>query len=153
MRGYRTLSRLIWLPVCALILMAMQLGIWAFDRAPPFKVLRADPVIVKAGEPALFTASVWRDPDRICDADFVRYIFDSKGYRHDVGTIQRASAEMIARYERLTPGELKIVVPTPTFLPAGQASLVTVLNYACNPVHEIWRRITVTMEMPLTVVK
>ena len=129
----------------------LAIGWYASDRDPPFEVLSAPEVTVRAGEWMRVVVDVRRDTTRDCDVEFSRYIFSSDGIRYDMRT-SHASAAMIAAMELRHPGKLPIAVMIPGGMEPGRARLVTVLSYRCNKVHALWP-IIVTMEVPFTVIE
>ena len=122
---------------------------YAFDRDPPFRVIRVQPASARAGEFVTIDAEVMREADRMCSAEFSRYIYDSSLARYDIGS-SVASAEMIARMEARAPGRLRVSVKLPENIAAGQAHLDIILVYRCNALHRLWP-IDVTSVLPFTV--
>lgn len=122
---------------------------YAADREPPFAVLSVEPAEARAGDYITIVANVRREVDRMCDADFSRYLYDATGARYDMGHAI-ASAEMIAALERRDNGRLRVSFLVPYGAAPGAASLQSVLNYKCNKIHRLWP-ITVTTELPFTV--
>ena len=122
---------------------------YAFDRDPPFRVIRVQPAAARAGEFVTIDAEVMRQPERMCSAEFSRYIYDSTLARWDIGS-SVVSAEMIEKLESSHPGRLRVSVKLPDNIAPGQAHLDTVLVYRCNAVHRIWP-IDVTTALPFTV--
>jgi hypothetical protein len=131
--------------VCGLLVVLY----YAADREPPFAVLSVKPAAAYPGEFVAIEANVRRQVERNCSAEFARYIFDSQGTRYDLGG-GTASAELVGRMERQSPGVLRLSVQVPPTAAPGTAHLVTVLDYACNRTHRI-APIQVTTEMPFTV--
>ena len=143
------MKRWMWLAHTVIILSFVIIATYAADRAPPYKVLDVEPMEVVRGQTAIFKAKVWRDPGRICSAEFSRFIFDATGARHDLGN-SMATAKMIADMERRSPGRLTLSIEMPPALAPGPATMVTTLHYKCNKVHAIWP-IEVTTSLPFTV--
>lgn len=121
----------------------------AFDRKPPFEVLSVAPAYAVAGESVTIRATVRRDTDRRCSADFTRYLFASDGQRFDLGS-SSASVDIIRDLDRRTPGETVVSFTVPSSMPSGPAALVTSLEYRCNRVHTLWP-IEVTTTFPFEV--
>ena len=119
------------------------------NRAPPFKVLSVEPATVRPGDYVRIHASVWRDQNRQCSAEYSRYMFDRDGLRYDMGS-SFASVAMIAAMEAKTPGRLSVAAQVPASIVPGRASIQTVLNYACNPAQQFFP-IEVLTEMPFYV--
>ena len=122
---------------------------YAFDRNPPFRVIRVQPAAARAGDFVTIDAEVMRESERKCSAEFSRYIYDASLARFDMGS-SFASAEMISRMESTHPGRLRLSVKLPENIATGPAHLDTVLVYRCNAVHRIWP-IDVTTALPFTV--
>ena len=122
---------------------------YAFDRDPPFRVVRVQPAAARAGEFVTIDAEVMRQSERMCSADFSRFIYDSSLARYDIGS-SFVSAEMISQLEANHPGRLRVSVKLPDNIAAGRAHLDTVLVYRCNAVHRLWP-INVTTVLPFTV--
>ena len=122
---------------------------YAFDRDPPFRVIRVQPAAARAGDFVTIDAEVMRESERMCSAEFSRFIYDSTLARYDIGS-SVMSAEMIARLESSHPGRLRVSVKLPENIATGPAHLDTVLVYRCNAVHRIWP-IDVTTALPFTV--
>ena len=122
---------------------------YAFDRDPPFRIIRVQPASARPGEFVTIDAEVMRESERMCSAEFSRYIYDSTLARYDIGS-SVVSAEMISRMESSHPGRLRVSVRLPENIAPGQAHLDTVLVYRCNAVHRIWP-IDVTTVLPFTV--
>lgn len=133
-----------------IIFLAIALVVYyAMDRDPPFAVVSVLPAQARPGEYVTLQATVRRDVDRRCSADFSRYLYDSAGSRFDLGR-SSASAEMIDSLERTSPGFLKVSIKLPEVMEPGQADMQTVLAYRCNKVHTIWP-IEVTTDIPFLV--
>ena len=145
------LSKVIWLALSAVIGIALaQVGVWAFDRDPPYKLLSVDPAISRRGEYVDLTAHVWRDVHRGCAAEFVRFLYTSAGYRVDMEGAQFISARNLEQMERRDPGMLRLKLFVPVMMVAGRTKLVTEIRYICNPLHHLWP-IEVTTTMPFDV--
>jgi hypothetical protein len=152
------LHRTLWVAYLVLALMAVVFLMLLMDRKTPFKVLPMQPVIVQAGEWAFINAPVWRDPERKCSATFSRFLFDADGARFDLTGQQLATAQMIQRLERDTPGRLliKVMLPPakdethPQGMARGQALLLTNISYVCNRAQRVWP-LEIETEIPLWV--
>ena len=154
------LHRTLWLAYAALAAMGIGFVTLLMDRAPPFRILPMQPVVVHAGEWAFIEAPVWRDPGRKCSATFSRFLFDADGARFDLVGQQLATVATIERMERDTPGRLLIKVQMPPLkdadhphgMAAGPALLLTSLSYVCNRAQRVWP-LEVETEIPLWVVQ
>ncbi len=59
-------------------------AMWAFDREPPFRVVKyIEPEAVRAGGNVVFAFPVYRNVDRECDVRFARHLIDAGGLRHE----------------------------------------------------------------------
>lgn len=149
-RVNKFLHRLMIVPLLVLIAFVVEVVIWSVDRHPPFEVLATAPAMVAPGEIVDLVADVRRDTDRGCSARFTRHIYDGASSRHDLEGVQIINAEGIRDIERRTPGQLWVSVRVPSKATPGQASLVTNLDYTCNPLHGLWP-IHVITEIPFTI--
>lgn len=146
----------------AQVMIATAIVVLAFglmDRDPPFALLSVQPASARPGDMVTIKASVRRDVERECDAEFSRYMWGlTPGpdlgkpieTRHILGT-SFAPHEMIAMMERTWPGGLVISERVPDTLLPGPAKITADIQYVCNKAHRLWP-ITVHMEMPFTIV-
>jgi hypothetical protein len=111
---------------------------WTFDREPPFKVIKTYQSKANPGGFAFIVADVKRDTKRNCSATYTRYIYTPGGYRLDLEGVQYASAAHIEEINTKSPDKLQVLLPIPKTITAGQASLITLLKYECNPIHKLW---------------
>lgn len=135
-----------WIKWLGFIAVVIQAGVWAFDRTPPYEVL--SPVLVFNGPPGgsvKFQAKVRRDLDRDCSVEFMRYIIDGAGARHDLPNDPRhLSAEGIRKMaEQMGLDRLILSVAIPIDATPGPSVYGTELEYTCNPIH-VFKPITVT---------
>jgi hypothetical protein len=144
------LRRLLIVPVLVLILFGVKLVMWGADRAPPFKVLHVNPAIAAPGQPVRLVAQVRRDLHRKCSVTFTRHLFDGAGFRHDMEGAQMLSDEALRALDARAPGMLNVTLRVPSHASPGSASLVTALDYECNPMHAAWP-IHVVTEMRFTI--
>jgi hypothetical protein len=133
-----------------IIIALMLVAYYAMDREPPFAVISVTPTSARPGEYVTLQATVRRDVQRRCSAEFSRYLFDAAGSRYDLGH-SISSAEMIERIQATSPDVLRISVMLPNMMEVGPANLQTVLAYECNKVHRFFP-IMVTTDLPFTVV-
>ncbi len=138
-----------WVARVILMLALMLVLYYAADRDPPFRMISSSYAEGRAGEDIKIVNQVHRDISRNCNTEFTRYVFDSTGARYDLGHA-KASAEMIARMERMTPGMLVVSLRIPSNAAPGPATLQTVVYHHCNRVHA-WFPIETTVDMPFTV--
>ena len=124
-----------WAIIGACALVALY---WALDRSPPFVMHEYTVLNATRGETAYVNATVERDVGRGCTANFVRYLIDANKARHDIGGTQYMTAAALAQMERDMPDSLRLAVRIPADVPVGPATLVTALEYRCNPMHSLW---------------
>ncbi len=129
----------------------IQLAVWAADRHPPFELLSysADPV--QPGETFLIRAHVRRDLHRMCGVKYTRLFFDSRGARYELtDNTQFMNAEALYKMNKINPGRLTVADTVPPHAARGPAQIMTVLDYTCNPVHQVYP-ISVVLVMDLEV--
>lgn len=136
-----------WVIIGACALVALY---WALDRTPPFVMTGYTVLNATRGETAYVTATVERDVGRGCTVNFVRYLMDANKARHDIGGTQYMTAAALRQMERDMPDSLRLAVRIPADAPVGPATLVTALEYRCNPMHSLWP-MDVLLEMRLVV--
>ena len=136
-----------WVIIGACALVALY---WALDRTPPFVMTGYTVLNATRGETAYVTATVERDVGRDCTVNFVRYLMDANKARHDIGGTQYMTAAALRQMERDMPDSLRLAVRIPADAPVGPATLVTALEYRCNPMHSLWP-MDVLLEMRLVV--
>lgn len=136
-----------WAIIWACALVALY---WALDRTPPFVMTEYTVLNATRGETAYVTATVERDVGRDCTVNFVRYLIDANKARHDIGGTQYMTAAALRQMERDMPDSLRLAVRIPADVPIGPATLVTALEYRCNPMHSLWP-MDVLLEMKLKV--
>lgn len=124
-----------WAIIGACALVALY---WALDRSPPFVMHEYTVLNATRGETAYVNATVERDVGRGCTVNFVRYLIDANKARHDIGGTQYMTAAALAQMERDMPDSLRLAVRIPADAPVGPATLVTALEYRCNPMHSLW---------------
>lgn len=135
-----------------LITAMVILAAYAADRKPPFRVLNIDYPTAAPGQPIVFHADVWRDPDRQCNAFMSRSIYHSGNVRADLPDKYFAHAD-IQRQETKTPGQMapEIIVPL-SAVPGMAAYMSTTLRYECNYAHKWFKPIEMTLIFPFNVV-
>ena len=124
-----------WAIIGACALVALY---WALVRSPPFVMHEYTVLNATRGETAYVNATVERDVGRGCTVNFVRYLIDANKARHDIGGTQYMTAAALAQLERDMPDSLRLAVRIPADVPVGPATLVTALEYRCNPMHSLW---------------
>ena len=136
-----------WAIIGACALVALY---WALDRTPPFVLLDYTVLNATRGETAYINATVERDTGRDCTVNFVHYLIDTNKTKHNIGGTQYMTASALRQMERDMPDSLRLAVRIPADVPVGPATLVTALEYRCNPMHALWP-IDVLLEMQLKV--
>ena len=139
--------------VCSLAIIgacALVALYWALDRTPPFVLLDYTVLNATRGETAYINATVERDTGRDCTVNFVHYLIDANKTKHNIGGTQYMTAAALRQMERDMPDSLRLAVRIPADVPVGPATLVTALEYRCNPMHALWP-IDVLLEMQLKV--
>lgn len=142
-RVWPMLERWRWVPVLLLALALGQCTLWAFDRAAPFAILSYTAQPARAGGVLTINADVRRDLDRDCYVQLSSSIFDSTGVRWDLGTTQTVSPQGIRELDAKAPGKLIRKVQLPPGMAPGPASLLSSMTYQCNPLHDMFRPISV----------
>lgn len=132
----KTLERLNILFLLIIAVCVMQVAVWVFDTAPPFKLLSYTATEARAGQSTLVEATVWRALDRNCSVVFSRHMFDARGVRFDLSGSQIMSADALRALDRISPGKLRLNAVVPSVAAPGPALMVTVLEYRCNPWQE-----------------
>lgn len=133
------------------LIVSVQLLVWSIERSPPTRFVEYYVAPVKPGKSTTVYETVERDKNRPCSATYTRLLFDSTGTRFDLtGGEQHTNAAARERIALLTPGRLNYAVKVPQEAAAGKATVITTMNYVCNPVHEIFpieSVINVTLEI------
>ena len=142
-RFWTVAERTRWVPLLLLVGVLAQCTSWLLDRSPPFAVLSYTAYPAKAGGVLEIHADVRRDLDRDCYVQMSSSIFDSTGVRWDFGTTQTVSPQGIRDLDAKTPGKLISKVKLPTGMAPGPASLLSSMVYQCNPLHDLFRPISV----------
>lgn len=142
-------QRFLWAAKVTILVSIGLVIYYAADRAPPFTVISVEPAEALPGDTVTIHATVSRDMTRRCSADMSRYVFDSGNTRFDLGT-SFFTPEVIRDMETRAPGRLTISIKVPEDAKSGPARMVSVLNYRCNRVHNIYP-IEVTASFPFFV--
>ena len=131
------------------MIFAGQLAWWAAERSPPFEMMSYAIAPARAGETTIARALVKRDLDRRCSVVFSRVFFDSNGTRWELteGT-QMMNSSALEAYNLRSPDTLAFAVTVPATAKPGTGSVMTVLDYYCNPVHQSYPiPVVLTMNM------
>lgn len=142
-RAIPILNRWRWVPLLLIVGMMFQCSIWAFDRAPPFRVIAYSAQPVHVGGVLVINADVHRDINRECYVELSSQIVDSFGVRLDLGITQSVTPDGVRELSAKSPGKLIQKIPLPPGMSPGPASLLASMIYRCNPLHDLARPITV----------
>lgn len=123
---------------------------WTLDRTPPFELRGYTIPPTPLGETAHVTASVRRDMTRGCSVSVTRYFVDSQKVKHAVGATTYMTPGALGQMQRDTPDQYRGAFKVPDDAALGEGTLVTALEYRCNPVHAMWP-IDYLMEMQMEV--
>lgn len=154
-RLYAAMQKWLWLPWVVIILTTVsvvaQVSVWMLDTRKPFELLSYTVNQVKAGGLLRVDGKVRRDLDRECSLRGARYIMDSQGARYDFGSSIVMTAEALRIMDKLSAGEIHQVHQLPAYIAPGPASMITTMQYVCNPLHELFRPIAVDMRIDFEV--
>ncbi len=140
------LERMMWLWVLILAVSIGQVVLWSLDRSPPFRVDSYTIAPVHRGGTITLNAKVARALDRECSVTLSNSLYDATGARHVIEPPIKFTPKDLAALERKTPGRMMRNLPLPEVVPAGPASLVSSMEYTCNPLQEMLRPIPVQVE-------
>lgn len=151
----QTVSRIATAVVLAgLLLFAVALGqvlMWGLDRRAPFELDSYTANPARPGDAAIIRASVRRDLSRRCSVTYSRMFFDASGARFDVTMgAQLMNAQALDDLNRRSPDALVLSVTVPPLAAPGMGQLVSVLDYVCNPMHQLYP-VAVLMTMDVEV--
>ena len=130
---------LVLVGIALMALVVTQLVIWGLDRRVPFAMTgyHANPAL--PGDVVIVRAVVERDLSRKCSVSYSRMFFDSAGSRYDITSgAQMMNADALDDLNRRNPNALVLSVTLPPQATPGKGALVTVLDYACNPMHQLF---------------
>lgn len=142
-RATNVIQNLMWFWVIVLTVSLGQVIWWAFDRTPPFSVVDYTTTPSKAGGVVVIDANVRRDLDRDCFVEMSTRVFDSTGMRWGLGMTQPVTPDGIRELAAKAPGKLLRKIQLPHGMQPGPASIMSSMTYRCNPLHDIFRPITV----------
>lgn len=126
-----------------------QCVVWSLDRTPPFEMLSYNALPARAGDNSIIKLDVRRDLARKCSVTYSRMFFDAKGARFEVTSGQQVmSAAAIEESNKRAPNTLRLSIMVPTKASPGVGALITTLDYACNPVHQLYPvQVLITMDI------
>lgn len=140
-RTTAVLERMMWLWMTILAISIIQVVIWSVDRSPPFRVISYQ--ISQQGGMLLMKADVWRDGRRNCAVTIGNSLYDSTGSRFVLEPQIKYPAGAIREIEKKTPGKMLRKLQIPEGVANGPASIVSTMEYECNPLQEMLRPIYV----------
>lgn len=121
------------------ITFAGQVLWWAADRDAPFVMLDYEVSPARPGDSTVMKAVVRRDMSRRCSVLFSRSFFDSKGTRFELTEgAQLMNSTGLDEFNRRSPDSLSFSVVIPPAAQPGVGMVMTVLDYQCNPVHQLY---------------
>lgn len=135
----RFASRLTWIGFGFLVIPLLVFCMWSVDRKAPFELVSYNNITVMPGGTLVAHEVVRRDVSRNCSASFARYTMNSQKEKGNESPTTFMNAKSIENMS-LTMGvdKLDLTYHIGDDMPVGQASLITVLDYRCNPLHYIW---------------
>lgn len=124
---------------------------WALDRTPPIAMRSYTPFNAAPGEYALVVIGLDRpDKRRDCSERSSKYLIDSQGVRHRIGSTETMSPAAVKHMRQFSPDSMKFKIYMPKSASPGPAILIADIEYQCNPVHALWP-ISVLLEIPIEV--
>ena len=122
-----------------LLLSVGQFVLWGVDRKAPLRMLTYTATPTQAGGNTLIHLDVKRDLTRTCAATYSRLFYDAAGSRYEITQgLQAMNATSIADTDRRTPDVALLSIRIPADAAPGKGSLVTALEYSCNPMHLLY---------------
>lgn len=116
-----------------------QIIFWGVDRSVPFRIVSYVSNPALPGDTVIFHAKVKRDLQRHCSVTYSRMFHDSAGSWFDITPgRQMMSTDAINALNQRTPDSLILSVTVPPKAAPGKGSLVSVLDYVCNPTHLLY---------------
>lgn len=135
------------------IVFAATVALWAIDRDAPFVMLDYKVAPAKAGQSTVVKAMVRRDLSRRCSVLFSRSFYDSTGSRFELTDgAQLMNSSSMQSYNQRSPDMLVFNVDIQASAAPGFATVMTVLDYQCNPIHQFYP-IAMVLTMDLEVLK
>lgn len=111
---------------------------WLFDRTPPFELLNYTAIPARAGQVLHVDGPVRRDVDRMCSVEFSRAIYSADGTRIFDGKKSTMNSKALSLMDKQMAGRFKVDYDIPPTAKPGPITVVTNLDYECNPSHQIW---------------
>jgi hypothetical protein len=119
--------------VAGLIIIALNMIVWAYDDELPIKIGTVEPASGVPGGLVDITAHVKRDLTRHCTLHLSRRLFSPSGFYTDMKDEDTFTPKDIIGLERRSPNLLKVTVAIPYGIGPGKYELVSSLKYSCNP--------------------
>jgi hypothetical protein len=128
--------------LCGLSMFFVSVGqavVWAMDRTPPFEVLSYKATPAPRGELVTINIEVKRDLSRMCGVTYSRVFVDSDGVTWDLTEgVRLMTAQALNELDKRNPSMLTLKIKVPQKASIGQGTVMTVMEYICNPVHQLY---------------
>lgn len=135
--AYKILTLITFVVFLVLLFCSIQIFIWSLDDQPPFKLIDYELKSGYPGEVITIKSKVIRDVKRKCSVTYSRSFSDSAGTRTDLTSgKQIMSAKALTDLNERSPDRLSTSVSIPVNAEKGEALIITVLEYECNPFHK-----------------
>ena len=116
-----------------------QIIAWGIDRRVPFRVISYVTNAALPGDTVIVRANVERNLHRKCAVTYSRMFHDAAGAQFDITPgAQMMTADAWNDWNRRTPDTLILSVTIPPKAAPGKGALISVLDYVCNPVHQLY---------------
>ena len=124
--------------VCVLLAIG-QIIAWGVDRRVPFRVISYVTNPALPGDTLIVRANVERDLHHKCSVTYSRMFHDAAGAQFDITSgAQMMTADALNDLNRRTPDSLILSVTIPPKAAPGKGALISVLDYVCNPTHQLY---------------
>lgn len=133
------LSKGIYIVGAALIVFFfVWVGVWSLDRTPPFEMYTYTINKPVQGGSMEVHGIVRRDLDRKCSVKYTRMMYDSSGRRFWETPELSMSYSALSDMDAKMRSRLELIVSIPDDAPVGSVTMITDLQYKCNPIHALW---------------
>ena len=138
-RIYKMATILVFCGAAMFLAAIGQVVTWTFDRKPPFIMKSYVSEPTQRGSMAVVSVKVQRDLSRLCSVTYSRMFLDASGVMWDLTEgVRVMTAKALDELDRRNPDALTIKVLIPAGAALGKGSIMTVLEYVCNPVHQAY---------------
>jgi hypothetical protein len=128
--------------LCGLSMFFVSVGqvvIWAMDRKAPFEVLSYRSTPTTRGNLVTINVEVKRHLSRMCGVTYSRVFIDSEGVTWDLTEgVRLMTAQALNELDKRNPSMLTIKVKVPQKAAVGPGAVMTVMEYTCNPIHQLY---------------